>query len=90
VAMARGDTPLFMVQVLAGWVAVFGVLFIIKLVIGPVAAGFAPMLVPLPQQGPTRDEWNEDFGDYGSDEDDGGWDIDPSPSSRLPSLARAG
>ncbi|MBX3365071.1 MAG: hypothetical protein KF866_09925 [Phycisphaeraceae bacterium] len=48
IAMCRGDTPLFLVQVLAGWFAVFLLLFLIRTFVGPIAASFPPVVPPVP------------------------------------------
>lgn len=61
IAMARGDTPLFLVQVIAGWVAVFGVMYGVKVVFGPIAAGF-PEVVPPPA--PGEEASNADGADH--------------------------
>lgn len=53
-ALTRGDTPLFFVHLFAGSAAVFFLLFMLRLLFGPVFAGFAPLYPP--GLGPTQDE----------------------------------
>jgi len=45
IAMARGDVGLFFIQVVASAVAVFGVLWVVKIVIGPIGRAFPSLQV---------------------------------------------
>lgn len=63
IALPRGDTPLFFVQILAAYTAVFVVLTALNIALGSVFRGFAPLSPPLPAGAthPHEDqhEWSE-------------------------------
>lgn len=64
IALPRGDTPLFLVQILAGWFAAYVVFYGIKILMGSVFAGF-PALEVAP---PINEDWDGEEYDYGSEE----------------------
>jgi hypothetical protein len=66
--LARGDTPLFLLEFLSGVVLSVGILYIIKLTYGPIAAAFPPLwtgLPGIPTEGPDHD--HEDDGAFGGE-----------------------
>jgi len=55
-ALPRGDTPLFFIQILAAWISTGALLYAIRLVIGPVLAGFPSIAIPVPEDEYSPDE----------------------------------
>ncbi len=65
-ALSRGDTGLFFVQILAAWISAFAVLYIVRYSAGALITGFPSIAIPPP----IDEELDDDaWDDYAEDED---------------------
>jgi hypothetical protein len=79
-ALPRGETSLFLLQIMLSFVGVLFVIYPLRLVLGPFFAASTPLLTdsnrPLFEQAPDTAQADEyaDYGSYGEQDTDGGHD----------------
>lgn len=62
-ALPRGDTPLFLIQILAAWISTMVLLYLVRIAAGPLMSGFPSIAIDPPI-------WNDDQDDPEMTEDD--------------------
>lgn len=86
-ALPRGDTPLFMIQIMGGLVGAIAVLWAIRASFGPVMAAFPVILMPGSNDGPAHPHDDDDAPpDDDPDGPEGPDHNDDAPRERPPTL----
>ncbi len=76
--LARGDTPLFLLEFLSGVVVSMTILYVVKWTYGPVAAAFPPLWTGLPGTGVEGGAGDGEGGGEGHPEDEASWHGEPA------------
>ncbi len=64
-ALARGDTGLFFVQIIAAWISAFAVLYFVRYTASALIGGFPSVAIPPPIDDESEDAWD----DYAEDDE---------------------